>query len=230
MEPATGFESDVPAVIRDSYAKYWWLLMFMWMVTGVGQAVGLNIFGSIAAFCMASIVHSMVKNRCEKMSQHCLLLFGFLNAMGALLDTVALITLLNGRVSQDVNLSGTSVSGATKSMTYKVTVSQHPFFDHSQGIVYNVQSAMLIASPVCNYLGSLLSYCCYHCYATSAFEPEDDLNQPMAFGGGVGGEGPNTYGGVEGPAPVQPFQGTGQRLGNGGPAQPFEGQGQRLGS
>merc|ERR1719343_769367 len=124
--------------------------------------------------------------------------------MSTMLQLIALVSLLGGRVSQTTMLGSPATQGASQ-RTYTVTIEKHPFFDSSQGTVYNIQSAMLIASPVCNLVGSILSYVSYQSYPTNLFQ--DPEMQPV--GGGMGGR-PYYDGGPQQP---QSFSGQGRSLG-----------------
>jgi hypothetical protein len=219
------FEADVPREIKDSHVYFWWALMFLWCLMAVGRCVALDLLGALVAVLMAYFVHFMVANNCEKMSQYCLFLFGFMCCMNTVLESINLASALNGRVQESAFATdqGTTSNNVYKT-TYTITVEKHPFFSPKMGLVYNAQSVMMIASVFCNLLSGLLSRYSYNTYTTFLFADQDETfpmaQAPMGYGGASGQQQPQ----------VQRFSGGGQRLGSNGPPRVFEGAGQRLGS
>lgn len=215
-------DGPVPQVIRERHAPFWWALMFMWLATCIAQAFGLDLLGSLTSGLMAYIVCFMVKENCEKMTQYCLLLFGIMSSMSAGLQLISLLTVLGGRVSQATLIAHPGAQ-STDHKTLTVSIEKHPFFDGSQGLTYNIQSATLIASPLCNLLGAILSYISYQAYPAPLFE--DPEIQPVAGVGGLNAL-PLYDGGAS------QFSGQGRRLGGdlGRPTvEPFMGQAHTLG-
>ncbi|CAE8596368.1 unnamed protein product, partial [Polarella glacialis] len=106
-------------------------------------------------------------------------------------------------------------------------VIRHPFFDQDQGRKYNVQSAVMLASPIVMLLSCVLAHASYNAYTSSLF-PEDEEESGSLFGGGFSG-GP--YGGTGGFGGNQRPNGPPPSSGRSGGAAPriFQGSGQRLG-
>merc|ERR1719160_1274952 len=94
---------------------------------------------------MAIIAWYMVTNDCAKMSQYCVLLFGFMCLMNAVLEFVTLASCMPGRQTSRTQTPGTNSATST---SYTVTIEKHPFFDASAGWLYNHQSAMMIVCPI----------------------------------------------------------------------------------
>merc|ERR1719450_2088687 len=84
--------------------------------------------------------------------------------MNSVLEFITLGSMVSGR--QTSSTQGHPTNNGT-STSYTVTVEKHPFFDPTQGWLYNQQSAMMIASPVVGLLGALLAYNCYNSFPTS---------------------------------------------------------------
>lgn len=219
-------EAECPDVVKDKHSRFWWGLVLLLGAVCVGRIVSLDILGALLSGIMAFIVYYMLKDNCAKMSQYCLMVFGFMCLMNSILEFIALLGLLGGRSSQTT--AATAADPGSSKTVYTVTVEKHPFFDGSQGWVYNTQSAMMIASPVCNLIGALLSYWSYNAFPSSLFQ---DMGEQRPIGNPGGGGGFGAYGGNEAPR----FQGSGNVLGGSSAGRPqqqprlFEGTGQRLG-
>jgi hypothetical protein len=231
-------DPEPPPAIKNSHYKWWWVLVVLLCCVCIGRFCGTDFLGGVMSGIMAFIVYYMVKENCSKMSQYCLMVFGFMCLMNTILECIALVGLLGGRTEQTTAMSPPVGSDSGTKTTYTVTLEKHPFFDKSQGPVYNIQSAMMIASPVCNLIGCLLAYWSYNAYPTSLFEDREEDIRPFAgrggMAGGFGGGMAGGYGGGQSATPA--YSGSGHVLGGAGaanrPNQPrlFEGSGQRLGS
>jgi len=187
-------EAGAPPCVKDRFSKWWWCLMGLLIVVMIGRFVAVDIFGGLLSGIMAVIVWYMVTNDCAKMSQYCVLLFGFLCLMNTILEFVTLASCLAGRQTSSTT-SVPSTDGLSTS--YTVTIEKHPFFDGSAGWYYNVQSAVMIACPVAAFCGAALAYLSYNAFPTSLFADEGpDGGEAQNFGGGrLGGGRPGGYGG-----------------------------------
>lgn len=262
-------EQPTPEAVKDRWAKWWYALFFLNIVVGVLRMVAADVFGGLISVLLAYFCYFMFRNDCANMSQQCLFLFGFLCTMNGVLELITLLTFVGGRSQQSTTpVTGGSAPGAPgihgghggalaggTTTSYMVTIEKRAFFQSGAGFQYNLQSAMMIASPVSALLGAFLCYSSYHTYTTSMFEDVEGQGDLGAggygggygangggggyggggggnFGGGrPGGGGYNGGGGQQGGG--RPFTGGGGRVGgnNGGPSlQLFQGQGQTLGS
>jgi len=220
-------DTEPPPVVKDNYFKWWWVVCGVFAVVCVGRLMGADFLGGVVSGLVTFWIYYMAKENCSKMSQYCLLMFGLMCTMNALFETIALAGSVAGRTSRHTDKT-LSPDDPTKTV-YTVTVEKHPFFDNSQGQQYNIQSAVMIASPVAQVMGATLAYYSYMAFTTSLFPDDDDQG---IMGGGLGGG----YGGVgswsntrannapaPGPAGVHSsgyrgpslFEGSGQRLGSG---------------
>merc|ERR1719329_502243 len=117
------------------------------------------------------------------MSQYCILLFGFMCLMNAVLEFVTLASCLSGRQTSRT-VSEPTVGGTSTS--YTVTIDKHPFFDKTAGWFYNQQSSMMIACPVAGFLGAALAYFCYNAFPSSIFADDGSGGgEAQNFGGGM---------------------------------------------
>lgn len=218
----------VPDVVKDKYATYWWAMAVLLVAAAFGQAVAGDVFEVFYLVLIAGIVIYSVKDSCRNMNMCCNLALGIICAMQTVFDLINLCSSLGGR--SEKTIATKSVSSSTTE--YVTSVSTHPFFDASLGVVYNAQSAMMIARPLVFILTTLLAYYSYQAYPTSLFSEDGDSesgginSQGGSRGGGYGNTGSQGgYGGTGG----RPYRGTQQS--NRNSATPiFGGSGQRLGS
>mmetsp|Transcript_519 Transcript_519/g.1421 ORF Transcript_519/g.1421 Transcript_519/m.1421 type:complete len:228 (-) Transcript_519:75-758(-) len=218
--PMAGPES-VPDVVKDKYAKFWWALVASLVALAVGEVVTHDVFAVLFHALLAGILFFLVKDGCKNMSMYCLLMVGMLCGLQAFFETLALAGSLAGRRTTNTIMKPGSGANVT---TYTTEVTVHPFFDKSQGFLYNAQSTLMIISPLVMVLTATLAYYTYNEFSTPLF-PDEDAESGAMYGGGMGY---GTYGGTgfggaqraepsapaARPAPRAPlFAGTGQRLG-----------------
>merc|ERR1719253_175725 len=103
--------------------------------------------GSLITVILAIVVWYMVKGECQNMSRYCVFGFGILLVFQAVLEIFTLGCNLGGRKMQ--HASGepktAQMQGGGESTTYTVTIEKTNFFDQTQGALYNIQSAVMIA-------------------------------------------------------------------------------------
>merc|ERR1719221_621942 len=122
----------------------------------------------------------------------------------AVFELVNLGMMLKGRTEEHTTKQIID-AGDARQVVYTTTAETHPFFDPTQGIVYNIQSATTIISPCIMVIGGFLCYYTYKAFTSAMIaEPED---APIWGGRGFGG-----YGGG-GPAqqPEEPRAGMDRR-------------------
>jgi hypothetical protein len=232
----------VPDIIVTKHVYGWWIVWVLLISVAIGRVVGLDVLGGVNSGLIAYFIYTMIKDSCKKMTQYCLVLFGFLCLVNALLEGIALGGNLSGRMTQVQTQDKSGGKSPDDAVSYTVTIERHPFFDQSQGWLYILQSTLMIASPVVNFLAFMMCYWSYNAYPTSFFqdgyEEEEPLGGDMYGGGRLSSNygGPSPYGGAPAQGPAA-FQGSGHMLGGGGDGAQrsqgtrlFEGSGQRLGN
>mmetsp|Transcript_111068 Transcript_111068/g.265121 ORF Transcript_111068/g.265121 Transcript_111068/m.265121 type:complete len:230 (-) Transcript_111068:7-696(-) len=214
----------VPEVVKDKYSKFWWVIAVLLVTLAVSEIVTHDVFAVLFHSLLAGITIFLVKDNCKNMSMYCLLMVGLMCSLQAFFETLALLGSLGGRRSTSTIVAPGSRDNVT---TYTTQVTTHPFFDKSQGVVYNAQSALLIASPAVMVLAAVLAYYTYNEFSSPLF-PDDDAETGGVWGGGqmgygTYGGGATNYGDARRPEPAAPrqsaprqsiFAGTGQRLGS----------------
>mmetsp|Transcript_81880 Transcript_81880/g.230471 ORF Transcript_81880/g.230471 Transcript_81880/m.230471 type:complete len:254 (-) Transcript_81880:171-932(-) len=240
-------DEEAPRSVKDFWSKLWWVLFGLLLGVAVMDLLGGDVFGVLFLGSMSFVVYYMVSNDCKQMTQYCLMLFGMMVLIQAVFDTVTLMTLVGGRTIQHRTVTTVlSPDGRPRTQNIKIDEETHPFFDRSQDLTYNIQSAARIASPVAMALGALLSYWSYNAYPSGLLAAADDIRPFAPQGAGMYGGPGQTLGGGGGrpPATFGPSSG-GFRLGGGGSGGSFaagpqpsagngprlwEGNGQRLGN
>lgn len=244
----------VPDVVKEKHHKLWMGLLFLMLGVVVLEIISKDIFAAVFTGIMSLIVWYMSANKCASMNSYCVLMYGFMCVIEAVFEIINLCMMLHGRTEVSTTRQVTTLgdgskgSASAQQITYTSISETHPFFDGSQGIVYNIQSASTIISPIVMLLGGLLSYFTYKAFSHMAQDLEaEQANAPLRGGGGFGGFGGGFGGyGAQGPPPQNPQPqepGPGTRIQGGQiqrpaqqpvlgrPAAPrlFEGSGHRLG-
>jgi len=242
-------EQDVPEKIKDYHFVWWYMVSALFIITTVGCLVALKIFDALIALMIGIWAYYLTKDKCKNMTQQCLFSFGLMCCIQGVMELIILAMSLPGRRTQTTTpaaggaaptaghrggmfghgggMMGGGGAGSAGSSSYTVTILTSPFFSEEQGWHYNLQSAMMIAGPVCFILGAIMAKISYSQYPNSLFA--GDAAESSSISGGGGGR--------YGSAPANSFGG-GQRLGGapanslsgGGGVQNFGGSGQRLGS
>eukprot|EP00928_Gymnodinium_smaydae_P061762 TRINITY_DN45775_c0_g1_i1.p1 TRINITY_DN45775_c0_g1~~TRINITY_DN45775_c0_g1_i1.p1 ORF type:complete len:233 (-),score=36.29 TRINITY_DN45775_c0_g1_i1:111-809(-) len=217
---------QAPEAVKDYYSLWWWVMVTLFTVSSLLRFCALDAYGAFISGLMGFLAYYLVRERCEKMSQCCVLYFGVLSATNGLFDCLPVLASMSGRTTETT----TQQPGEGGAKVYTVTIEKHPFFDETQGDFYNYQSVVMLLSPVVMMLGAVVASKTYQAYDTSLFNDSDDeaarpFGQPLGIrtgpqrlGGGGGGTGTGSYGGSPygRQAPNVPrFQGQGHRLGAG---------------
>jgi len=233
-------ELEVPDVIKTWHCGFWWAYLSFLIAVTILSFVAAAFSSAIILIIISLLTFCMIKDNCVRMHQCCLLMFGILITFEMIWELIPLFTSLGGRQSAHTTRvqTGSSVVITTR-------VEKHPFFDPTQSWRYNMQSAMLIASPSVMAMGALLAWYTYQAFPRSIYEVLSQENDD--YPGGINEQRYQGYGGTGGyRAEPQRSQmptsgghvlgsGTGGRpVGNarqgGGGANLFQGSGQRLGS
>lgn len=165
----------------------WNLLLFLLGITLCLRLVGLDIAGALLSGLMLYFGIVMTRDGMQEMPKYAIV-YAMLCGLNFFFDILPLITELGGRVSKTTEpvSSSTSADGVQKT-TYTMTTETTPFFDPSQGLVYNVQSCAMITSPICMALGWYLATTAHneiHRHSPELFR--DDFGMPPNQWAGAG--------------------------------------------
>jgi len=153
---------EVPAVIRQAHAKYWWMLLVLQLVTVAVELIASDVFGVLFCGAIAFCIWYMVRGSCQNMTQYCLFMFGLMCFIEALFEIITLGTVIGGRSSATTTRS--IRRDGTHTVSYTTVVNVTPFFDWGQGLTYNAESFGYLLSPATMVIGAILSCCSYYAY------------------------------------------------------------------
>jgi len=145
-----------PQAVLDQ--RYLWQILHVLLgVTFILRLVGLDIAGALLSGLMLCFAVIMTRDGMQEMAKYALI-FAVLCVLNFFFDILPLVTELGGRVSRHTEpvSSVTGPDGLQKTM-YTVTTKTTPFFDLTEGFVYNVQSLAMLMSPISMLLGVYLS-------------------------------------------------------------------------
>jgi len=211
----------------------WFVLIFLLSVTLVLRILGLDLGGAMLTVLMLTFAVVMTRDGMKEMERY-VTIYTMLCSLNLFFDILPLLTELGGRISRHTE-PGTTITGdGIKQTTYTITIKTTPFFDSEQGLIYNIQSAALVLSPICMALGMYLSFC-----AQREMQQDEDYSydeelrgglpagqllpgraanvpesrqQPMVGAGGFQGGMAAGSQGRAGPRGFERFQGTAQKL------------------
>eukprot|EP00444_Apocalathium_aciculiferum_P022560 CAMPEP_0183434146 /NCGR_PEP_ID=MMETSP0370-20130417/61848_1 /TAXON_ID=268820 /ORGANISM="Peridinium aciculiferum, Strain PAER-2" /LENGTH=247 /DNA_ID=CAMNT_0025620673 /DNA_START=93 /DNA_END=837 /DNA_ORIENTATION=+ len=179
--PGDGLEREpVPTHVREHHAKWWWCLFVVLLMSMIIQLAGQAIFSALYTGISAYIVWYMLRDSCKEMSAICLMMLGLMSAMQGVFDLIILCSMLGGRREQ--HTERTHYDEKTGSTEYKVRFEWHPFFDESQGTLYNMQSLARLVSPIVMFTTAALCYWSHSYFETEMLESESVMG-PDALGG-----------------------------------------------
>jgi len=216
-----------PESVKDGFQVFWWMLSFVLMLATIGLVLARDLLGALVSGVITFWCYWMTKEKCQNMGQCHLLLFGVMCLVQGIFHLLPLGGAVGGRTTEEV----TQGKETDSTVSWTTTEETHSFFDRDQGLTYNIQSAMMIASAVSMFLGAFLTYVTYKQYPNALFD--DAGQQPLAGGSGGSGYGAGAGSGGGGHAGGN----SGNNFGGGrlggqsqGGMQAFSGAGQRLGS
>eukprot|EP00446_Apocalathium_sp_SHHI-4_P013049 CAMPEP_0177220764 /NCGR_PEP_ID=MMETSP0367-20130122/37063_1 /TAXON_ID=447022 ORGANISM="Scrippsiella hangoei-like, Strain SHHI-4" /NCGR_SAMPLE_ID=MMETSP0367 /ASSEMBLY_ACC=CAM_ASM_000362 /LENGTH=243 /DNA_ID=CAMNT_0018670565 /DNA_START=91 /DNA_END=823 /DNA_ORIENTATION=- len=182
--PGDGLEREpVPTHVRGHHAKWWWCLFVLLLMSMIIQIAGQAIFSALYTGISAYIVWYMLRDSCKEMSAICLMMLGLMSAMQGVFDLIILCSMLGGRREQ--HTERTHYDKETGSTEYKVRFEWHPFFDESQGTLYNMQSLARLISPIVMFTAAALCYWSHSYFETEMLENESVMSPGAAVASAV---------------------------------------------
>merc|ERR1719215_833699 len=172
--PAESLEA--PGVVKEYHVFGWWFIVFSYNLLVIARFVALDVFGGLNSALVAFLAWYLVNDKCAKMSQCCVLVFGILCLTNGFFDLLPLMASVGGRTTESTENQPTQDG----SKVYSVTIEKHPFYDPSQGDYYNFQSLMMIVSPVMMFLGAAMASKTYNAFPTYLFaDIEEEASRPL---------------------------------------------------
>lgn len=135
----------------------WQILLALLGITLCLRLIGLDVAGALLTGLMLYFGIVMTRDGMQEMAKYAIV-YAMLCGLNFFFDVLPLITELGGRVSKTTEpVSSTTSPDGVQKTTYTLTTETTPFFDPSQGFIYNVQSCAMITSPICMALGWYLA-------------------------------------------------------------------------
>lgn len=226
-------EGPPPQAVLNQRPLWWTLILLLFVTLTLRMAIFDFIGGLLCSLLLLvayTIVHDGMKN-VGKFS----LLFGMLCGLNFFFYFMPFISnVITGRSERHiVPVEATNHDGLHE-LTYVLTVKSYAFFDLARGLLYNAQSAGMMAMPVCMLLGLYLGLSAHFetsRHALSIFRHDDDDDSEYGMGRTEDGASPNAvahrqrlgavYGAISGLTespnacgsnPLPPFQGKAHKL------------------
>lgn len=134
----------------------WQILLALLSLSFVMRFIGLDIPGALLSGLMLCFAVIMTRDGMQEIARYALV-FAVLCGLNFFFDILPLLTELGGRVQSKTLPMATTTGDGVRQTEYRVTVKTTPFFDPTEGLVYNVQSFGMILSPIAMALGVFLS-------------------------------------------------------------------------
>lgn len=135
----------------------WNIMLFLLGMTFTLRLIGLDIAGALLSGLMLCFGVIMTRDGMQEMPKYALV-YAVLCGLNFFFDILPLITELGGRISRVALPADSSVDDkGYRSTTFTMTTRITPFFDPSQGLIYNVQSMAMVLSPLTMALGVYLA-------------------------------------------------------------------------
>lgn len=134
----------------------WQVLLALLGLTLVLRLIGLDLAGALFTAIMLYVGVVMTRDGMEEIAKY-VVLYAMLCGLCLFFDLLPLIAEIGGRVSETQEPIYSKTQDGSQVTTYKQTTQTTPFFDASQGFLYNVQSCAMIASPISMALGWYLA-------------------------------------------------------------------------
>mmetsp|Transcript_60927 Transcript_60927/g.132162 ORF Transcript_60927/g.132162 Transcript_60927/m.132162 type:complete len:228 (+) Transcript_60927:73-756(+) len=184
---AVGPDTEAPQVIKEFYYIFWWACSGLLAANAVGRMLAKDLIGGFNIGILSLLAYYLVKNGCAKMSQCCVLYFGVISSLNGCLEGLTLMSCISGRETY----VSTSNQLPTGDRVYTIVVQKHPFYEPSQGYLYNLQSAMMLITPVMMILSAMLAVVTYQKFPDRLFEVDED--EGPAENRGLGFSAPPNY-------------------------------------
>ena len=156
----------VPEVVKIFHVYGWYVVIFLLSLQALGEILSGDAFAGIIFAIMAGIVVYMIHDGCKNMTMYCLFMLGIMSAFQCFFDILGLLSVLGGRET-----SSSTVSGTDRDVTVVTKITMHPFFDKSMDDQYNLQSLMMLLSPV------IMSVSCCMCHLEKDWDTWTWLSQ-----------------------------------------------------
>lgn len=144
-----------PQAVLDK-RPWWTFLLVLLAATTLTRFITLDVVGAILSALMLFLASLMVADGMMDMSKYAMV-FSMLCLLCLFFDLVPLLSCIGGRSEVMVEPEERVRNGNEVRITYTTVIKTSPFFDNSQGFLYNGASVAMILSPIAMLLGSYLA-------------------------------------------------------------------------
>jgi len=160
------FEGPPPQELLDK-RWIWRFLLLLLAATFLLRIVGGDIAGAVLSGLMLCFAVVMIRDGMQEMMRYALT-YGILCVLNFVLDIVPLVMGFSGRVRRHTEPVAVMNDQGVQQITYTLTKRTTPFFDPSEGLIYNAQSLAMLLSPICMLIGACLSLSAHLAYQRNA--------------------------------------------------------------
>mmetsp|Transcript_96649 Transcript_96649/g.171898 ORF Transcript_96649/g.171898 Transcript_96649/m.171898 type:complete len:234 (+) Transcript_96649:113-814(+) len=144
-----------PQAVLDK-RPWWTILLVLLAATTFMRFITLDVVGGILSALMLFLASMMVAEGMIDMSRYAMA-FSMLCLLCLFFDLVPMLSCINGRSEVTVEPGEQVRDGHEVRISYTTVIKTSPFFDSSQGFLYNGASVAMILSPITMLLGSYLA-------------------------------------------------------------------------
>lgn len=155
---AFNLNGEIPQEVKDQ-KPWWYALLGLLVLTLVVRIVALDLAGAMLSGLMLGFGIVIVRDDMAGVDKYNIV-FGLLCSLNFFFDVLPLLAMMGGRRKEEITPSKRTLEDDTGygRETFSVTVKTYPFFDRSQGLVYNAESLSMILSSLCMLMGAILSF------------------------------------------------------------------------
>ena len=142
----------VPEAVKHYHIYGWYTVILLVSLQAVGEILSADVFAGIIFAIMAGISIYIIHDGCKNMTMYCLFMLGMMSGFQCFFDVLGLLSVVGGRET-----TSSTVQGTDQDVTIITKITMHPFFDPKMDDQYNLQSLMMLMSPI------VMSVCCTMC-------------------------------------------------------------------
>jgi len=167
----------------------WRVLIVLLLACFTIRIIVSDMAGAILSGLMLCFAIVMVRNRMQEVTRYACT-YGVLCFLNFILDIIPLMSALDGRYTKTVEPVYSVDARGHTTTTHHVSEQYSPFFDHEQGVIYNLQSVVMLLSPLSMILGAYLATVAHVAFVRSGTgdqEEEAEDNQELPLPPGIRG-------------------------------------------
>lgn len=183
LDHHAGTHSVPPPVALMAKKWQWNVLLILLFVIFILHLVTLDIAGAVICAMLFGLGVIMTRDGMRDMGKYCLI-YSILCGLCFFFDILPLIQDMKGRTttSSKEPIAITTDSEMNTVRTFEIIEKQTPFFDKKEGFTYNLESFVMIFSPVLMLYGFYLAVSAYICVNRSRRNERHDEDESNDLG------------------------------------------------